>query len=367
MVTEVIKRDGVIEAFDATKIKTAMHKALAVEGVPEDEETLDAMVEAVEVTLLALGEREGRRPTTEEVQDTIEHVFMQYSYFAVARTYILHRYLKDAGNAQVVGDGVTADSFMITRTGGKKEPYAREKMHAYLVRFAEGHAAAIDFDAVIDNVERGLYDGINTRDIAALVTDVLRSSIETDAAYSVVAARQLCDRVCQEVTGGTTTLTRDEYNDVYRTAFVRAMRRGVEGGQLDRRILSFDLEKMAALLDPARDNLFMYPGAALLHKKYLVRLDSGEVIETPQMMWMRIAMGVALNEAYTETRVQELYDAMSTLRFAPSNHSLMSMGTYQAASVGNTADTASDDIKHIFNVYDAISEEMPSREALSTL
>src|SRR5690606_36376581 len=113
----------------------------------------------------------------------------------------------------------------------------------------------------------------------------------------------------------------------YRTAFVRNLKIGVEAKKYDSTLLSFNIEQLAEALRPDRDDLFQYLGIETLHDRYFVRVQGKGIIEMPQMMWMRIAMGLAINEQQKEARAIEFYNVMSQLHFIPSTPTLFHAGT----------------------------------------
>jgi ribonucleoside-diphosphate reductase alpha chain len=337
--------------FDPTKIVIAMKKAFAAVQVPVDDATLEQMTGRVVASLGVLCEGKEHCPTVEQVQDLVENTLMERGYFTVAKAYILYRYQQSEARKEEVVKEIEEARLMIERSDGSLEQFSREKMRAYIAAFVTGYENDIDLDDVVAQVEREVYEGIKTSEMAKLVTLILRARIERDPAYSMVAARQLNSRVADEAIGrGTYADERDRVR-AYRTAFTHNMKRGVEAKKYDERLLSFDLDELAQALDPARDDLFMYLGIETLHDRYFVRVD-GKVIETPQMMWMRVAMGLALNEgAEKEARAIEFYDIMSELRFVPSTPTLFHAGTPHPQLSSCYLNVVEDDLKHIFKVY----------------
>jgi ribonucleoside-diphosphate reductase alpha chain len=121
----------------------------------------------------------------------------------------------------------------------------------------------------------------------------------------------------------------------YAAAFPVYIREGVRRGALHPDLLTYDLDRLARALDPRRDALLPYVGLATLFDRYLVRdPETRQVLEPPQFMWMRVAMGLALRETDREGWALRFYERMSTLRFLPSTPTLFNSGTphHQLAS-----------------------------------
>ena len=352
MITQITKRNGMTVPFDPSKIVIAMKKASAAVQTTIDDPILEQMVGRVIANLgvVCEGKTVGC-PTVEQVQDIVEDTLMERGYFKVAKAYILYRFKQSEERKQEVVKEIEEQRLMIERTDGSLEQFSREKMRGYIAQFTAGYEMEIDLDDIVAQVEREVYDGIKTSEMAKLVTLILRARIEHDNAYSYVAARQLCDRIAHEAIGPTLGMTTGERTTAYKTAFVRNIRLGVEARKYDERLLSFNLEKLAEAINPLRDNLFKYLGVETLHDRYLITIDKRGIIEMPQMLWMRIAMGLAIGEVEKESRALEFYNVMSQFHFVPSTPTLFHAGTPHPQLSSCYLNIVEDDLKHIFKVY----------------
>lgn len=351
MITTITKRNGTEVPFDPFKIVRVMKKAFAAEGVAVDDITLQQMTDRVVATLEAYCAGREHCATVERVQDLVENTLMERGYFQVAKAYILYRFQQSEERKQEVVKEIEEQRLMVVRSDGSTEQFSRDKMLKYLSDFTEGYEKEIDAHEIVAQVEREVYDGIKTKEMAKLVTYILRARIEQDPAYSIVAARQLNRRIADEAIGRIGPVSKEERIKLYRTAFVRNMKLGVEAKKYDPAILSFDLDKLAEAMDPNRDDLFKYLGIETLHDRYFVRVEGKGVIEMPQMMWMRIAMGLAMNEQQKEARAIEFYNIMSLMRFIPSTPTLFHAGTPHPQLSSCYLNIVEDDLKHIFKVY----------------
>ncbi len=350
MITTIIKRNGMTVPFDPTKIVIVMKKAFAAEQVPVEDAILEQMTSRVITGLGTLCEGKEHCPTVEQVQDLVENTLMERGYFSVAKAYILYRFKQSEERKQEVVKEIEEDRLTIERSDGSIEQFSREKMRAYLMEFTGGYEDFINLDEIVAQMEREVYDGIKTTEMAKLVTLVLRSRIEEDPAYAIVSARQLARRIADEAVGNLNAVPLGERVNAYKNAFVRNIKRGVEAKKYDAILLTFNLEKLAEALKPERDDLFKYIGIETLHDRYFVRVE-GKLLETPQIMWMRIAMGLAINEKDKETWATTFYNTMSQMRFVPSTPTLFHAGTPHPQLSSCYLNVVEDDLAHIFKVY----------------
>ncbi len=352
MFTEITKRNGDKVPFDLSKIVVAMRKAFSQENTPVSDESLQQMADRVGAKLEGICEAvaEGPCPTVEQVQDLVEETLMERGYFIVAKHYILYRFKQTEDRKQEVVKEIAENRLMVKTEGGE-EQFSRSEMRDYVEQFTTGIESDIDTDDIVNQIEREVYDGISTRELAKLVTLVLRAKIELDPVYSQIAARQLCGRLYEEAIAPDIRRKGDDFVKRYRDAFERNIKIGVTDKKLAEGMLDFNFTKLADAIDPARDDLFRYLGVETLNDRYFIRAADGHVIETPQFMWMRVAMGLALNEENKEEKAVEFYGLMSTLRFVPSTPTLFHAGTPHPQLSSCYLNVVEDDLNHIFKVF----------------
>lgn len=350
MFTEVTKRNGTLVPFDSEKIVIAMRKAFAAESAPSDDLTLRQMADRVVAKLQALYEGKTENPTVEHVQDFVEETLMERGYFNVAKAYILYRFKQTEERKDEIVKEIEENRLMI-KTGKGEEQFSREQMHAYIAQFTKGIESEIDIDSIINQIEREVYDGISTKELSKLVTLVLRAKIEIDPAYSQIAARQLSARLYEEAISSDIHVSDKDFVKKYQDAFSKNVTVAVAEKKLATSMLDFDMAKIAAAIKPDRDDLFRYLGVETLNDRYFIRADDGHVLETPQYMWMRVAMGLALGEKEKESKAIEFYEVMSTLRFVPSTPTLFHAGTPHPQLSSCYLNVVEDDLNHIFKVF----------------
>jgi ribonucleoside-diphosphate reductase alpha chain len=350
MFTEVTKRNGTKVPFAPEKIVIAMRKAFAAESTPVDDAVLHQMTDRVVAKLQLAYEGKTECPTVEYVQDLVEETLMERGYFTVAKAYILYRFKQTEERKEEVVTQIAENKLRIKTTKGE-ESFSREEMRAYIAQFTTGVESDIDVDGVVMQLEREVYDGISTKELAKLVTLVLRAKIELDPAYSQVAARQLCARLYEEAIGDDVYPARPNFVQKYQEGFTRNITTAVAQKKLASGMLDFDMAKIVAAIKPDRDDLFRYLGVETLNDRYFIRTEDGRVLETPQYMWMRVAMGLALGESEKEARAIEFYEVMSTLRFVPSTPTLFHAGTPHPQLSSCYLNVVEDDLNHIFKVF----------------
>ncbi len=352
MFTEITKRNGTTVPFDQNKIVVAMRKAFSQENTPVTDDVLQQMADRVFAKLEGVCENitEGPCPTVEQVQDLVEETLMERGYFVVAKHYILYRFQQTEERKEEVVKEIEENRLMI-KTADGEEQFSRDSVRDYVAKFTHDLEKDIDLDGVVNQIEREVYDGITTKELTKLVTLVLRSKIELDPAYSQVAARQLCGRIYEEAIIKDIDVTAADFTKKYQDAFVRNIKQGIADKKYAEEMGAFDLTAISAAIKPERDDLFRYLGAETLNDRYFVRAADGHILETPQYMWMRIAMGLAINEEDKTARVLEFYEIMSTLRFVPSTPTLFHSGTPHPQLSSCYLNVVEDDLNHIFKVF----------------
>ncbi|MBP9686740.1 MAG: ribonucleoside-diphosphate reductase subunit alpha [Candidatus Doudnabacteria bacterium] len=348
-ITHIKKRSGDVVTFDPAKIEQAIMKSyLEVRG-QQDPVKIKTITEGVVGELDKLFQ--DRIPGVEDVQNIVEMRLMADSLFDVAKGYIIYRYqhtkIREAKKEEVQRK-IEKEGIMVQKRDGTREAYSEAKVRASLEKILGQYAEQVDVDKVTAQLRREVHEDITTKEIARTLIMVLRSYIEKDAAYSFVAARALLNEIYKEVVGFE-IIDFSKLEEQLREAFVRTVQHSVSIGRLDPRVLLFDLTKMAKELSMARDGILNYLSVQTLTDRYLVKEpESKRLLETPQMFWMRIAMGVALNEKDREARAIEFYNVISTLHFVPSSPTLFHAGTVHPQLSSCYLTTVEDDLDHIF-------------------
>jgi len=354
-VQKIKKRNGEIVDFNSQKIAIVVQKAFAATlGDSHESEALEitrSVVDAIDEQFA----NTALLPTVEDIQDLVERALMERGYFSVAKSYIIYRYehekIRQEKKEEVV-EMINENSLLITKRDGSREPFNEHKLTRTLLRSSEGFEGCIDIPAIIARVQQEMYDGMKTKEIHDVLIMVVRSMIERDPAHSFIASRLLLESIYREVIGDFDYATLKES---YQATFVKNIRHAVSIGQFDPRMAEFNLEKLGAMLDIKRDRDFKYLGLQTLLSNYLSReYANKKLLETPQMFWMRIAMGTALAEKTPEDREKyaiEFYEIMSAMYYMPSSPTLYHAGLMLPQLASCFLLTVPDDLHAIFKNY----------------
>ena len=347
MIKNIKKRDGMLSLFDSGKIIFAMEKAFLETGTEISKADLRQLADTI-VQMLERDFAEPKIPGVEDIQNIVEKVLMDSGYYEAAKAYILYRRERE----KIRAEKDTAPSLFVTKRGGKKELFSEAKLKASLAYETDGMKDTADLDAIVKQCRNEVYDGISTKELFNALIMTVRSFIELDPDYSKLAARLVLSVIYKEVLGEKIDYARIE--EAHRDAFVKSIRKGVEIERLDKRLLDFDMEELGKYLSLSRDSLFAYLGIQTLNDRYFLRDHrDNRVIETPQIFWMRVAMGAALNEKGEDKTkyAKRFYDIMSQFLYTPSTPTLFHAGTTKPQLSSCYLNTVPDDLAGIFKSY----------------
>ncbi len=346
---EIKKRSGEIVSFDPNKIKLALSHAYVDVNYKANSALTDSIAEAVSTEIESVFE--GRVPGVEDVQNIVEKKLMEAGLFDVAKSYIIYRYehtkVREEKKQEVL-EKLDKSEVMVIKRNGTTEPFSLQKVQASLEKILGENAKDIDVSLVMNQLRLEIYEDIKTSEIERALIMVLRSFIEKDPAYSIIAARALSNKLYKEVIG-VDKIEFGKLDEQLREAFVRCINKGVSARRLDPRMLTFNLEYIASELVTERDSLLSYLAVQTLNDRYFTRIpETKELLETPQMFWMRVAMGLSLNEENREAKAVEFYRIISTLHFVPSSPTLFNSGMVHSQLSSCYLTTIEDDLDNIF-------------------
>lgn len=350
---QIKKRNGQLVDFDTAKITNAMRKAFLAMNTEISEDKLRDMTRSVTDKIDALfGER---TPHVEQVQDHVEMVLMAEGYHAVAKHYIVYRYehikIREVEKQETL-EKIEEKQLNITTRSGKLEPFSEGPIRKILEKHAVDDASGADLDLIISQLKYELYEGITTADIMRALIMVVRSMIERDLAYSKLASRLLLNRMYGDVFGE--DYHKKDLREAQAEVFARNIQNLVEKGDLDERMAEFDLLSMGRAMDPEKDKLFEYMGLEIMSSRYCLEDPHlKKQLETPQMLWMRTAMGLSLNEKQEDrARVAlEFYDVLSNFYYTPGGRTLFQAGAKKAQLSNCFLNVVPDDLAGIFKSF----------------
>ncbi len=353
----VIKRNGTVVPFDASKIAIAMTKAfLAVEGgkaaaSTRVRETVDNLTKQITATF------KRRMPSggtihIEEIQDQVELILMRAGEQKIARDYVLYREEHARLRAQQKAESAVDSEYPplnVVQADGSRAPLDIARMRTIVSEACAG-LAGVEEKAILDEAMRNLYDGVAEKDVNTSLVITARTLVEKEPNYTFATARLLLDKLRAEALGFlgvAESATQSDMELYYARALPIYIQRGVELELLSPELLNFDLEKLGKALIADRDLQFTYLGLQTLYDRYFIHSNDTR-IELPQVFFMRVAMGLAIQEEAREERAIEFYRLLSSFDYMSSTPTLFNSGTLRPQLSSCYLTTVPDDLHGIY-------------------
>ncbi|MBM5571083.1 MULTISPECIES: ribonucleoside-diphosphate reductase subunit alpha [Deefgea] len=351
---KIIRRNGSVVPFEPSKISVALTKAfIAVQGshAASSAAVRDQVHLLTDAAVSALMRRkpEGGAIHIEDIQDQVELALMRSGEHDVARAYVLYRNERQreraaAAAARHENEAEQHDIHVVFEDGSKR-PLDLGKVKALIASACTGLEQYTDQNVILAEMLKNVYDGVSADELRKSAVLAARTFLENDPAYGLVTARLLLNTIRREVLGAETS--HEEMAETYATYFPRFIKKGIEAELLDEKLGQFDLAKLAAALDHNRDYQFGYLGLQTLYDRYFLHINE-QRIELPQVFFMRVAMGLALNEVQREERAIEFYNVLSSFDFMSSTPTLFNSGTRHSQMSSCYLTTVPDDLDGIF-------------------
>src|SRR6266850_2489013 len=353
---KIIRRNGAVVGFEPGKISVAVTKAfLAVEGGQSAasariRELVSALTDAV-VSALVRRQPGGGTFHIEDIQDQVELALMRSGAHEVARAYVLYREKRAEARAHEAAQKKPAPQPQLhTVEDGVRRPLDLARLEQLIASACEGLGEVVDPKLILAETLKNIYDGVPADEVRKSAVLSARALIEKDPAYSYVTARLLLHTIRREVLGE--EALQAEMKKRYAGYFAEFVARGISAELLDERLANFDLKRLGAALDASRDLKFGYLGLQTLYDRYFLHVR-GTRIELPQAFFMRVAMGLALNEIDREARAIDFYNTLSSFDFMSSTPTLFNSGTMRSQLSSCYLTTVSDNLD---GIYEAIKE-----------
>ncbi len=352
---QIIRRNGAVVPFAPNKIAVAMMKAfLAVHGTQgaasaSVRETVDELTQAV-MRALMRSRPGGGTFHIEDVQDQVELGLMRGGHHEIARAYVLYREKRTQERARQPQAHATAPVLLHVMDGGKRVALDVRNLQALIEAACANLGADVKPEPIVAETMRNLYDGVPIDEVYKASILAARTLIEKDPDYTYATARLLLHTIRREVLGE--EVSQEDMAIRYADYFPLFIAKGVQNELLDEKLQQFDLERLAAALKPERDLQFDYLGLQTLFDRYFLHVRK-QRIEMPQAFFMRVAMGLSLNEVNREDRAIEFYEILSSFDFMSSTPTLFNAGTLRSQLSSCYLTTVADDLG---GIYDAIKE-----------
>lgn len=367
---KVTRRDGKsVVRFNPMKIASAIERAFRA-SLKITGQTSDHIIASVNlltnkvVDRAAQLSREGSQLHVEFIQDEVERQMMAEGFYQEAKDFIIYRAqraakreMEEPQSEEVIETKVATQAETLTAKGsgasfkaatpdGKSVTVTELELRKRIEHACKGLEKLVSSEMVLAESIKNFYEGIKLEEIDQANIMAARSKIEKDPAYSSVAARLLLDVIYRETMSvAANSKTLDKSHQQY---FKECLKKGVETEHMEPKLLEFDLEKLAKALKLERDLEFAYLGLQTLYDRYLIHHEDVR-LETPQIFWMRVAMGLSVNEGqHKNERAIEFYDVLSQCLFTSSTPTLFNAGTLHPQLSSCYLTTIMDDLQHIF-------------------
>ena len=353
---QIIRRNGAVVPFEPSKIAVAMMKAfLAVHGTQgaasaSVRETVEELTHAV-VRALMRSRPGGGTFHIEDVQDQVELGLMRGSHHEVARAYVLYRERRSQERQKApASQPAQSGPELHVLDQGQRVPLDQARLRQSVETACQGLSADVSAEPIVQETLRNVYDGIPVEEVQKAAIMSARTLIERDPDYTYVTARLLLQSVAKEVLER--EVSQEELAAAYPDYFGRFIAQGVQAELLDEAMLHFDLKRLGEALRPERDLQFDYLGLQTLYDRYFLHIQKKR-IELPQAFFMRVAMGLSLNEVDREARAIEFYEVLSSFDFMSSTPTLFNSGTRRSQLSSCYLTTVPD---HLDGIYESIKE-----------
>src|SRR5688572_19697087 len=359
---KIMRRNGAVVGFEPSKISIAMTKAFIAVNGGQGAASARVREQVAILTANVVGALVRRQPSgatfhIEDIQDQVELALMRAGEHNIARAYVLYREERSKARSkererQEKERRAQQPAALNVKEGGQLKPLDMGRIAALVREACEGLGRDVSAEPILQAMQRDLYDGVPMEEVRKSLVLAARALIEQDPGYSYVTARLLMHTIRLETLGE--EVTQGDMNARYADYLPELIRKGIEADPLDERLAAYDLKCLGAALDANRDLKFTYLGLQILYDRYFLHVR-GRRIELPQVFYMRVAMGLALNEPedQREARAIEFYNVLSSFDFMSSTPTLFNSGTRRSQLASCYLTTVSDDLD---GIYEAIKE-----------
>ena len=352
----VIKRNGSVVSYSESKISVAITKAyLAVEG--GNAAASSRIHESVKQLGSQITEIFRRRMPSggtihiEDIQDQVELALMRTGEHKIARSYVIYRADHARIREQKTEEAKPSQAaIIITLDNGEKGPLDTQRLQTVINEACEG-LEDVSAEDIYQETLKNLYPGVKMEDVRTSLVMTARTMVEKDPNYSFVTARLLMDTIRAEALGFlgiAESATQSEMHYRYAATLKPYIEKGVELGLISPHLLEYDLGILGEALQADRDMQFTYLGLQTLYDRYFIHSNDTR-FELPQVFYMRVAMGLAINEENREERAIEFYNLLSSFDYMVSTPQLFNSGTLRPQLSSCFLTTVPDDLHGIYS------------------
>jgi ribonucleoside-diphosphate reductase alpha chain len=352
----ILRKDGITKVrFNPIKVSATFEEIFRESSnqadTPLDQSLIATINELTEkvVTQVIASQQENKVLTINALEDLFEETLMKNGFYPESKYFILIRKERDdkhktSFHTQSNNEGTRI--FSVVSDEGSSQTLSEAEIRTKL-SYACRDLKDVSVEDLLSSTLMNFYDGIKESEIDTAMIMAARSLVEVDPAYSKVTARLLLDKLYREaleVSALDASLEKTQ-----RSYFISYIQKGISLERLSPKLLDFDLEALSKAMDFSRDDKFQYLGLQTLYDRYFIH-NMERRLETPQIFWMRVAMGLCINEAEKTAKTIEFYNILSEFSYTPGTPTLFNSGTAHSQLSSCYLSTVNDDLSHIFKV-----------------
>ena len=353
----VIKRNGSVVPYNQEKIAIAITKAfLAVEGGAAAASTrihnkVNELANSVTITF-SRRMPSGGTLHIEEIQDQVELELMRSEERTVARSYVLYREERTKARKEETDEEEQHEEkpgIKVVLDDGSESTLDIQRINTIVEEACEG-LSDVSSEEIIEEAKKNLYNGVNMADVRSSLVMTARTLVEKEPNYTFVTARILLDNLRTEaltLLEMRNEATQTDMEKLYPEVLETFIQKGIENEILNPELQNMDIKKLGAALKAERDKNFTYLGLQTLYDRYFIHKDNVRY-ELPQVFFMRVAMGLSINEENREERAIEFYNLLSSFDYMSSTPTLFNSGTIHSQLSSCYLTTVPDDLHGIY-------------------
>lgn len=335
----------------AATVENAFRRSHKIDGLASEEvlTSIDQITQQIVAESISLAEG-GEALHFSTIQDLIERHLMDEKYYDVAKEYIIHR--ATSLTPKKVEPAPIKDSkqrtFKYITKEGKEKNLTENALRRKVEYACRGLENIVSIHDLVETTILNFYEGIKEHEVELSTILAAKSKIEIDPAYSTVASRLLLDSIYRE----TMQISASDHDleKTHKKYLKTFLKKAIAEERAHPALLDFDLEKLSNAMDLSRDDLFAYLGLQTLYDRYFIHTDQKR-LETPQIFWMRVSMGLAIQEGEDKNkRAIEFYNVLSQFHFVSSTPTLFNAGTMHSQLSSCYLSTVQDDLHGIFKI-----------------
>jgi ribonucleoside-diphosphate reductase alpha chain len=344
----VIKRNGSVVDFDRSKIEVAITKAFLAVHTSAAAASSSVQQKVAQLSQNVYDTFSSRMPSggtihIEEIQDQVELALMRSEELKVARAYVLYRAERTK---------LRQEESSISQEEPKLSP--SERTETIAKEACEG-LSGTNAETILKEANKNLYEGASENEIKEALILSSRSLVEIEPNYTFATSRILLDNLRTEALSFldiSQNATQKEMGKLYPKSLEAFIKKAIELELVNPELGKMNLKKLGKSLKPERDLQFSYLGLQTLYDRYFIHKNEIR-FELPQIFFMRVAMGLAIEEKDREEKAIEFYDLLSSFDYMSSTPTLFNSGTIHSQLSSCYLTTVPDDLK---GIYDALGD-----------